>query len=60
MQVPLVTAAKTVADCFEHRNELGLDVPVEALREYRWKFGAGREERRRFAKVCRVERVLRP
>lgn len=54
------SAAKTVADCFRFRNRLGIDVAVTALRE-------GLAERRftpaevlQAAKICRVDRVLRP
>ena len=32
-RVPVTTPARTVADCFKHRNKLGIDVCVEALRE---------------------------
>lgn len=53
-------AAKTVADCFRFRNRLGIDVAVEALR-------TGLEERKftpaellRAAKICRVDRIVRP
>ena len=31
--VPITSPARTVADCFKHRNKLGIDVCVEALRE---------------------------
>lgn len=57
--VRITSAAKTVADCFKFRNKVGLDVALEALRDYR---GARRDldELRRFAKVCRVDRVMRP
>jgi predicted transcriptional regulator of viral defense system len=57
--VRVTSAAKTVADCFKFRNKVGLDVALEALRDYR---GARRdlEELRRSAKVCRVDRVMRP
>jgi predicted transcriptional regulator of viral defense system len=57
--VRITNAAKTVADCFKFRNKVGLDVALDALRDYR---GARRdlEELRRFAKVCRVDRVMRP
>jgi predicted transcriptional regulator of viral defense system len=33
--VKVTTAARTVADCFKYRNKIGLDVALEALREYR-------------------------
>ncbi|MER9657510.1 hypothetical protein NKJ26_29330 [Mesorhizobium sp. M0152] len=31
--VPITSPAKTVADCFKHRNKIGLDVAIEALRD---------------------------
>jgi predicted transcriptional regulator of viral defense system len=32
-EVAITTPARTVADCFKHRNKLGIDVCVEALRD---------------------------
>ena len=58
--VRVYSVAKTLADLFKHRNKVGIDVAVEALRE------AWRERRfsmellDRAARVCRVERVMRP
>jgi predicted transcriptional regulator of viral defense system len=52
--------AKTVADCFKYRNKIGLGVALEALREG-WR--ARRftiDELDRYAKICRVGRVMRP
>lgn len=57
--VRVTSAAKTVADCFKFRNKIGLDVALEALREFRrqkWSM----EDLRRLARICRVERVMRP
>ncbi len=58
--VRIYSAAKSVADGFKFRNKLGVDVAVEALR-------TGLEEERftpaellGHARVCRVERVLKP
>jgi predicted transcriptional regulator of viral defense system len=58
--VKVYKPAKTVADCFKYRNKIGLDVALEALRDYRQKHRSGMDELWRFAKVCRVERVMRP
>ena len=58
--VRVYSPAKTLADLFKYRNKVGLDVALEALREG-WR--ARRftlEEIDRYAKVCRVERVMRP
>ena len=51
---------KTVADCFKFRNRIGLDVAIEALRLCRIRKRSRPAELLRFARVCRVEKVLRP
>jgi predicted transcriptional regulator of viral defense system len=51
---------KTLADCFKYRNKLGLDMAVEALKRY---VRGGRvqiDELLMFARICRVENVMRP
>ncbi len=53
-------AAKTVVDCFKHRNKIGLDVALEALKDARTRSKASAEDIWRFAKVCRVANVMRP
>lgn len=53
-------AAKTVADCFKFRNKIGIDVAVEALRDYRRRYPKGLEAVWRFAAVDRVSRVMSP
>jgi predicted transcriptional regulator of viral defense system len=58
--VRIFNPAKTVADCFKFRNKIGLDVALEALRDYRRKHRSGMDELWRFAKVCRVTAVMRP
>jgi hypothetical protein len=58
--VRVFNPAKTVADCFKFRNKIGLDVALEALRDYRRKHRSGMDELWRFAKVCRVTAVMRP
>ena len=52
--------AKTVADCFKHRNKIGLDVALEALKDARSRNKASVDEIWRYAKVCRVAIVMRP
>ena len=52
--------AKTIADCFEFRNKIGLDVAVESLRLYRTRKGFKPQRILEFARLCRVEKVLRP
>ena len=52
--------AKTVADCFKYRNKLGLDVALEALKLYLREKRGRPDDLVRFARVCRVEKVMRP
>ncbi len=51
---------KTLADCFKYRNKLGIEVCVEALNLYRRRGRMKMDFIERFAKLCRVERVMRP
>ena len=56
----LTTPARTVADCFKHRSAVGVDVAIEALRDYRrWRAGSI-DELMDAAEVCRVRRVMQP
>lgn len=61
-QVPLRVygVAKTVADCFKHRNKIGLDVALEALKDALGSRKTSADELWRYAKVCRVTNVMRP
>jgi hypothetical protein len=52
--------AKTVADCFKHRNKIGLDIALEALKDARAQKKASADDLWRFAKICRVSNVIRP
>jgi predicted transcriptional regulator of viral defense system len=51
---------KTVADCFKFRNKIGLDVAIEALKLCRERKGATPRKLLHYARICRVERVMRP
>ncbi|MCS4038727.1 type IV toxin-antitoxin system AbiEi family antitoxin domain-containing protein [Salinibacter ruber] len=57
--VPIYSAAKTVADCFKFRSRVGLDVAIEALRDYTQN-GGSMDRLWDFADVCRVRTVIRP
>jgi predicted transcriptional regulator of viral defense system len=58
--VRVYNVAKTLADLFKYRNKIGLDVALEALREAWRDRRFSVDEVDRYAKVCRVERVMRP
>lgn len=60
VEVRVYSPAKTVADCFKYRNKVGIDVAVEALRDFSRKHRGGANELARFARICRVSRVMQP
>jgi predicted transcriptional regulator of viral defense system len=58
--VAITTPARTVADCFKHRNKLGIDVCVEALRETLNARKAKIAEISEMGKLLRVGKIMRP
>jgi predicted transcriptional regulator of viral defense system len=52
--------AKTVADCFKYRNLVGMDVAIEALRDALREGATTVDELWRYARLCRVARLMRP
>jgi predicted transcriptional regulator of viral defense system len=60
VNIRVYSAAKTVADCFKYRSKVGIDVAVEALRDFSRKHRGGADELARFARICRVTRVMQP
>lgn len=59
-ELRVFSAAKTVADCFKYRNKIGVDVAAEALRDYLRQRKGPIDDLATHARVCRVERVMRP
>lgn len=59
-EVRIYGVAKTLADTFKYRNKIGLDVALEALREAWRERRFTFDELDHFARICRVERVMRP
>ena len=60
VSVRVFSAAKTVADCFKFRNKIGIDVAVEALRDFARLHRGGANDLARYARICRVRRVMQP
>ncbi len=58
--VRVYSVAKTLADLFKCRNRVGLEVALEALREAWHDRRFTIQELNSMARVCRVERVIRP
>ena len=59
-EVSITTPARTVADCFKHRNKLGIDVCVEALRETLNGRKANIAELSEMGQLLRVGNVMKP
>lgn len=51
---------KTLADSFKYRNKIGLDTVIEALKSYREHRRFDIDSLMHYAKVCRVQKVMRP
>jgi predicted transcriptional regulator of viral defense system len=60
VKVRIYGPEKTVADCFKFRNKIGLDVAIEALKLCRERKGSTPRNLLHYARICRVERVMRP
>jgi len=60
VRVRLTNPARTVVDCFRFRNQVGMDVALEALREVIGSRKATIAELDRVADVCRQRTVMRP
>ena len=60
VDVNIYSKEKTVADCFKFRNKIGQDVAIEALKEYLRGPDRDIEKLLHYARIDRVEKVLRP
>ena len=60
VSVRIYSPEKTLADCFKFRNKIGLDTALEAVRLYRERKNFTVDALMRYAKICRVEKVIRP
>lgn len=58
--VRVYSREKTLADCFKHRNRIGLDTVLEALKAYRQRGPVNTEALLHYADICRVKRVMTP
>lgn len=59
-RIKVYSPEKTLADCFKYRNKIGMDTVLEALTLYRDQRRPKPRKLVEYAKVCRVENVMRP
>ena len=60
VDVPIYGVAKTVADCFKHRRQVGEDVAIEALRDALRQRKASVSELMKYAAIDRVANRIAP
>ena len=58
--IRIFNAEKTIADCFKYRNKLGLDLVLEALKNYKRKSGARFQRILYYSRINRVDKIIRP
>lgn len=51
---------KTVVDCFKFRNQIGLDVAIDALKQCIQKYHSKPANFMEFARICRVDNIIKP
>jgi predicted transcriptional regulator of viral defense system len=60
VQVHIYSREKTIADCFKFRNKIGLDIALEALKDYLRQPDRDLGELLRCAQVNRVDKIMQP
>ncbi len=58
--VRIYNAPKTVIDCFRWRKTVGLDVAIEAAREYLKMDSATPSRLMEYAKISKIEKLVHP
>ena len=60
VKVRIYSREKTVTDLFKYRQKLGIDLAVEALKDYMQQPDLNLNDIMKYAKVNRVEKIIRP
>jgi len=60
VEFKIYNPAKTLVDCFKHRNKIGLDIALEALKEGFRKSKVTRDQLFHYAKIARVKKIITP
>lgn len=59
-KIKVYNLAKTIADCFKFRNRIGADVARDALKVAVTEKGMKPKEIIQYAKICRVDSIVKP
>ena len=60
VKVKIYDREKTVADCFKFRNVVGMDVAIEAVKDYLRQPNLDMSLLLKYARIDRVEKIMRP
>lgn len=60
VSVRIYSREKTIADCFKFRNKIGLDISLEALKDYLRQPNRDIQGILDYASINRVEKIIRP
>lgn len=60
VNVSIYSKEKTIADCFKFRNKIGLDVAIEALKDYFQQPSPNVQKLMEYAEINRVGKIVRP
>lgn len=60
VNIRVYNPAKTVADCFKFRSKIGLEVCLDALRDFRRQNMGTMDDIWKYAKINRVQNIIRP
>jgi predicted transcriptional regulator of viral defense system len=58
--VKIYDAEKTLCDCFKFRNQLGMEVVLEALKLYRSRMPLKVNAIMNYARICRIIKIVKP
>lgn len=59
-EVKIYNSAKTVIDCFRWKNAVGIDVAIEAAKDYLKRRDSSPSKLMEYARACNVEKFVRP
>lgn len=60
VKVRIYSKEKTIADCFKFRNKIGVDIALEALKDYLRQPNRDIQSILNYARINRVEKIIRP
>jgi predicted transcriptional regulator of viral defense system len=59
-KIRIYSLAKTLADCFKFRNQIGMDIARSALKNALEQKKVDKREIMKYATICRVTNIIKP